>query len=213
MHKITKHAMPPEEAIAPTPCATDPELYFPDEQKPNAYAMAACWNCYFQRSCARRALAEPQPEHGIWGGYRLAPGPGLERSRRQLAIVAGYEWGPACPPSPELTAALLDAADRESTGGSSTDTRRWPEPRRDDIAVDPNSWDGPPVDLDTDSRGQTMLPVPAAPAAKSRRSAATARGGATVISRRIGVAAPDLQIRLPLDSADADPAAAALQAS
>ncbi|EUA17285.1 transcription factor WhiB domain protein [Mycobacterium xenopi 3993] len=36
--------------------------------------MAACWSCHFQRGCARRALAQPLPEFGIWGGYRLAPG-------------------------------------------------------------------------------------------------------------------------------------------
>ena len=108
MHKVTKHLMSPEEAVSPTPCASDPERWFPIDQKPDPEAVAACWSCYFQSDCARRALAEPQPDHGIWGGYRLAPGPGLKRSRRQLAIVAGQTMGPPASPGSEVLAALQE---------------------------------------------------------------------------------------------------------
>ena len=110
MHKVTKHVMPPEEAIVTTPCKADPERWFPDEQKPDPFAVAACWSCHFQRGCARRALAQPLPEHGIWGGYRLAPGPGLNRTRAQLAIVAGLAMGPPASPGNEVLAALEDLA-------------------------------------------------------------------------------------------------------
>lgn len=121
MHKITKHVMPVEEVPANTPCSLDPERWFPDEPKPDPYAVAACWTCPFQAGCARRALAEPMPEFGVWGGYRLAPGPGLERSRAQLAIIAGYEMGPAVSPSAEVTAALADLA-----GWASSDPQDQP---------------------------------------------------------------------------------------
>lgn len=111
MHKMNLHVMAPEEAQVPTPCAEDPELWFPDEQKPNAYAVAACWSCHFQAGCARRALANPMPEHGVWGGYRLAPGPGLDVTRAQLEIIAGNSIGPAMAPSAAVSAALADLAD------------------------------------------------------------------------------------------------------
>jgi hypothetical protein len=106
MHKVTKHLMSAEEALAPTPCGNDPERWFPNDQKPDPEAVAACWSCYFQRGCARRALAQPQPDHGIWGGYRLAPGPGLKRSRQQLAIIAGQTMGPPASPGAEVLAVL-----------------------------------------------------------------------------------------------------------
>jgi Transcription factor WhiB len=109
MHKVTKHLMSPEEAVSPTPCASDPERWFPIDQKPDAEAVAACWSCYFQSDCARRALAEPLPDHGIWGGYRLAPGPGLKRSRRQLAIVARETMGPPASPGSEVLVALEES--------------------------------------------------------------------------------------------------------
>jgi hypothetical protein len=102
MHKLTKHLMSAEEASAPIPCGTDPERWFPNDQKPDPGAVAACWSCYFQQGCARRALSEPRPDHGIWGGYRLAPGPGLKRSRQQLAIIAGETVGPPASPGPEV---------------------------------------------------------------------------------------------------------------
>lgn len=116
MHKVTKHVMSPEEAAAPTPCGADPERWFPDEQKPDPYAVAACWSCHFQRGCARRALSQPLPEHGIWGGYRLAPGPGLNRTRAQLAIIAGLAMGPAASPGPEVVTALEDLAPDPTDG-------------------------------------------------------------------------------------------------
>jgi Transcription factor WhiB len=102
MHKLTKHLMSAEEATAPIPCGADPERWFPNDQKPDPGAVAACWSCYFQQGCARRALSEPRPDHGIWGGYRLAPGPGLKRSRQQLAIIAGESMGPPASPGPEV---------------------------------------------------------------------------------------------------------------
>ncbi|MCV6992963.1 MULTISPECIES: WhiB family transcriptional regulator [Mycobacterium] len=128
MHKVTKHVMPPEEARATTPCKADPERWFPDEQKPDPYAVAACWSCHFQRGCARRALAQPLPEFGIWGGYRLAPGPGLNRTRAQLAIVAGLAMGPPASPGKEVAAALEDLAakptDPVPAAGERTPARR-----------------------------------------------------------------------------------------
>lgn len=112
MHKITKNVMAAEEPLFPTACGTDPERWFPDEQKPDPYAVAACWSCHFQAGCARRALAQDE-EFGVWGGYRLAPGPSLERRRDQLRIIAGYEMGPAASPGAEVTAALTALADIE----------------------------------------------------------------------------------------------------
>lgn len=94
-----------DEPERPTPCAYDPERWHPDEQRPDPNTMAACWSCFFQPRCALRALTT-EAEHGIWAGYRLAPGPGLERTRRQLAIVAGVECGPAALPSAEVAAIL-----------------------------------------------------------------------------------------------------------
>jgi hypothetical protein len=111
MHKTNLNVMPGEEAQATTPCAEDPELWFPDEQKPSPTAVAACWSCHFQSGCARRALSNPMPEHGIWGGYRLAPGPALEVTRAQLEIVAGNAMGPAMSPSSAVSARLADLAD------------------------------------------------------------------------------------------------------
>lgn len=105
MHKITKNVMAAEEPLFPTACGTEPERWFPDEQKPDPYAVAACWSCHFQAGCARRALAQDE-EFGVWGGYRLAPGPSLERRREQLQIIAGYEMGPAMSPGAEITSAL-----------------------------------------------------------------------------------------------------------
>lgn len=94
-----------DEPERPTPCYYDPELWHPDEQKPNPEAMAACWGCFFQRQCAIKAL-KTAAEFGIWAGYRLAPGPGLEVSRAQLAIIAGREMGPPLSPGPETSAVL-----------------------------------------------------------------------------------------------------------
>ncbi|MGD9621184.1 WhiB family transcriptional regulator [Mycolicibacterium sp.] len=94
-----------DEPERPTPCYYDPELWHPDEQKPNPEAMAACWGCFFQRQCATKAL-KTDAEFGIWAGYRLAPGPGLEVSRAQLAIIAGQEMGPPLSPGPETSAVL-----------------------------------------------------------------------------------------------------------
>lgn len=210
MHKITKHVMPAEEATATTPCATDPERWFPDEQKPDPYAVAACWSCYFQAGCARRALAEPMPEFGVWGGYRLAPGPGLERSRAQLAIIAGYEVGPAASPGTEITAALEDIA------GIS----REPLPRRTGAAASADQISASLVDLDDwreptvaelidaeadelaaleypfcaedliDAHGQILLPLgggwgsAAMPEPVSRRRNVSVRCGATAVGNR-----------------------------
>src|ERR1700744_491013 len=112
MHKLNRHLMPSDEATAQTPCASDPERWFPVDQKPDPEAVAACWSCYFQRRCARRALAQPLPDHGIWGGYRLAPGRGLKRSRKQLAIVAGEAMGPPASPGAAVLQALENAAQR-----------------------------------------------------------------------------------------------------
>lgn len=88
-----------------TPCFYDPERWHPDEQRPDPSAMAACWSCFFQSRCALKAL-NTEAEFGIWAGYRLAPGPGLERTRKQLAIIAGLEYGPAVSPGAETDAVL-----------------------------------------------------------------------------------------------------------
>jgi len=131
MHKITRNVMAPEEPLFPTQCSTNPERWFPDEQKPDPFAVAACWSCHFQAGCARRALAQDE-EFGVWGGYRLAPGGSLERRRSQLRIIAGFEMGPALPPGTEITAALtvLAALERgDATAAeepASADTRRVP---------------------------------------------------------------------------------------
>jgi len=117
MHKLNRHLMPSDEATAQTPCASDPERWFPVDQKPDPEAVAACWSCYFQRRCARRALAQPLPDHGIWGGYRLAPGRGLKRSRKQLAIVAGEAMGPPASPGAAVLQAIEHEAARPSDEG------------------------------------------------------------------------------------------------
>lgn len=97
MHKLNQQYINDEEPESPTPCLDDPERWHPDEQQPDPAAIAACWSCHFQSRCARRALSL-HAEFGIWGGYRLAPGPGLARSRQQLRIVAGLEVGPPASP-------------------------------------------------------------------------------------------------------------------
>lgn len=179
-HKITKHLMPAEEATRPTPCATDPERWFPDEQKPDPYAVAACWSCYFQAGCARRALSEPAPEHGVWGGYRLAPGPGLARTRAQLEIIAGHEMGPAFSPGPEIIAALEDLAGITLAGTCGTaiadgiataldsvaagvvDLDDWREPSAEDLAVaarEERAALALYADELVDDRGQILLPL------------------------------------------------------
>lgn len=140
MHKMNLNVMAAEEAQATTPCAEDPELWFPDEQKPNPTAVAACWSCHFQSGCARRALANPMPEHGVWGGYRLAPGPGLEATRVQLEIVAGNTMGPAMSPSAAVSARLADLADLpdrpvESYQRGTVDWWSRREQRRDAAAI------------------------------------------------------------------------------
>lgn len=116
MHKLNQQYINDEEPESPTPCLSDPERWHPDEQQPDPVAIAACWSCHFQPRCARRALSL-QAEFGIWGGYRLAPGPGLARSREQLRIVSGLEVGPPASPGaavllelqqPQITAAATD---------------------------------------------------------------------------------------------------------
>lgn len=94
-----------DEPERPTPCYYDPERWHPDEQRPDPTATAACWSCFFQSRCALKAL-NTEAEFGIWAGYRLAPGPGLERTRKQLAIIAGLEYGPAVSPGAETDAIL-----------------------------------------------------------------------------------------------------------
>ena len=120
MHKITKNVMAAEEPLFPTMCGTDPERWFPDEQKPDPFAVAACWSCHFQAGCARRALAQDE-EFGVWGGYRLAPGPSLEHRRDQLRIIAGYEMGPAQSPGAEITSALTVLAEIKNGTADLTD--------------------------------------------------------------------------------------------
>lgn len=184
MHKITKHVMDAEEATRPTPCSADPERWFPDEQKPDPYAVAACWSsCYFQGGCARRALAVA-PEHGVWGGYRLAPGPGLARTLEQLKIVAGVEMGPAVPPAPEIVAALEDLAGISTTSAAASPAieveevvyrpleivattvalDEWREPSDLELlAAEQDELDALayPLDVDFpfDGRGQILLPL------------------------------------------------------
>ncbi|MBS1693088.1 MAG: WhiB family transcriptional regulator [Actinobacteria bacterium] len=119
-----------DEPERPTPCYYDPELWHPDEQKPNPEAMAACWGCFFQRQCAIKAL-KTAAEFGIWAGYRLAPGPGLEVSRAQLEIIAGREMGPPLSPGPETSAVLAgerveDPALADTTLGGLTPDRIEP---------------------------------------------------------------------------------------
>jgi hypothetical protein len=178
MHKITKNVMDSEEATRPTPCLTEPERWFPDEQKPDPYAVAACWSCHFQPACARRALAH-LPEHGVWGGYRLAPGPGLARTRLALEIVAQRQMGPAVPPEAEVIAALDDLCGTAAQttvadivypplelAAAPADLDDWREPtdaellaaERDEIAALQY-----PIDSDVlfDARGQILLPLDA----------------------------------------------------
>jgi hypothetical protein len=191
MHKITKDVMDAEEATRPTPCLTEPERWFPDDQKPDPYAIAACWSCHFQAGCARRALAEPLPEFGVWGGYRLAPGPGLERTRAYLEIVAGRQMGPAAPPIPAVIDALEDLAgtgerrhpDQADTAvvypplelaAAPTDLPDWAEPseldliaaEREELAALQYALD---LELLVDGRGQILLPLQAAAGVGSHR--------------------------------------------
>lgn len=105
-----------DEPERPTPCYYDPERWHPDEQQPDPAAMAACWSCFFQSRCALKAL-NTHAEFGIWAGYRLAPGPGLERSRKQLAIIAGLEVGPPAPPGGQPVSQTLTRSLRPHDGG------------------------------------------------------------------------------------------------
>lgn len=114
MHKLNQQYINDEEPESPTPCLSDPERWHPDEQQPDPAAIAACWSCHFQSRCARRALSL-HAEFGIWGGYRLAPGPGLARSRQQLHIVAGLEVGPPASPG---AAVLLELQQPHTTAAS-----------------------------------------------------------------------------------------------
>ncbi|MBL3752504.1 transcription factor WhiB [Mycobacteroides abscessus subsp. abscessus] len=107
----------------PTRCLYEPERWQPDEQKPDPEAVAACWSCHFQRNCARQAL-DWRETHGIWGGYRLAPGPGLQDTRAQLAIIAGLHMGPAKSPGLETAEVLAAQAAQERDGALSEE----PEP-------------------------------------------------------------------------------------
>ncbi len=177
-HKITKQVMDSEEAARPTPCLTDPERWFPDEQKPDPYAVAACWSCHFQIGCARRAV-EYQPEFGVWGGYRLAPGPGLKHTLAQLEIVAGRQMGPAVPPAPEVVAALEDLAGitPRNTAAAQTDDAdfypplelaptpvdlAWREPSVEELAAAAHEEAAAlayEIDLLVDARGQILLPI------------------------------------------------------
>ncbi len=114
MHKVNTHQMRGVEPETATPCkqADDPDRWFPNGQLPDPEAVADCWSCFFQSQCAMRALTlRPKPEHGVWGGYRLAPGPGLSRSRKQLRIIAGLDIGPAASPGVEVTEELARRAE------------------------------------------------------------------------------------------------------
>lgn len=198
MHKITKHVMPAAEPTQPTPCQLDADpdddRWFPDSPKPDKYAVATCWTCYFQSSCARRALAEPLPEYGIWGGYRLAPGPGLERTRAQLAIVAGLAMGPAPSPGAEVLEALVDLTKDDDDS--------------DDEAAAAVLTAGEAAALTageaaflTDSDGQTFLPIgePGVPP-RRRRAGLLPEAGVYVALAGRGepIAQDDLQIALPI---------------
>lgn len=134
-----------DEPERPTPCYYDPELWHPDEQKPNPEAMAACWGCFFQRQCAAKAL-KTNAEFGIWAGYRLAPGPGLEVSRAQLAIIAGQEMGPPLSPGPE-TSAVLAGEQVEDPELSDTAIDGI---ARDENAITPDIMPGPESVCDDD---------------------------------------------------------------
>lgn len=101
-----------------TPCRYNPERWHPDEQKPDPTAVAACWSCHFQPQCASRALANKE-SFGIWGGYRLAPGPGLARNRQQLAIIAGAEIGPPTSPGAETLAVLAAVSNSDASQDTS----------------------------------------------------------------------------------------------
>ena len=116
MHKVTKHQMRDTEPEQMTPCFQgDPERWFPEGQLPDAEAAADCWSCFYQSRCALRALTlDPQPEHGVWGGYRLAPGPGLKRNRKELRIIDGLDVGPARSPGAEVAQVLS----RRAAGGA-----------------------------------------------------------------------------------------------
>lgn len=125
MHKVNTHQMRDTEPDTATPCrqSDDPDRWFPEGQLPDPTAVADCWGCPFQSQCALRALTlEPKPEHGIWGGYRLAPGPGLSRSRKQLRIIAGLDIGPAASPGVEVSEELLRRRNSSAVSASATDT-------------------------------------------------------------------------------------------
>ncbi|MEB3023479.1 WhiB family transcriptional regulator [[Mycobacterium] crassicus] len=92
-----------------TPCHEDPERWWPEGQLSDPTAITACWSCFFQSRCALKALAIGA-QYGIWAGYRLAPGPPLAHSRKQLAIIAGIEQGPVALPRAVKVAAQTAAA-------------------------------------------------------------------------------------------------------
>ncbi|MBE5477718.1 hypothetical protein E3G68_005051 [Mycobacteroides abscessus] len=134
-----------DEPERPTPCYYDPELWHPDEQKPNPEAMAACWGCFFQTRCAIKAL-KTKAEFGIWAGYRLAPGPGLEVSRAQLAIIAGQEMGPPLSPGPETSAVLAgERVDDPACAATAVDGTV-----RDEINIKPDIMPAPESVCDDD---------------------------------------------------------------
>lgn len=128
-----------DEPERPTPCYYDPERWHPDEQRPDPNAMAACWSCFFQARCALKALTT-EAEFGIWAGFRLAPGPGLERTRKQLAIVAGIEQGPPALPSAEVAAILAGAIASPTYDFGSPST---PDTSELEVEVDVDELDDP----------------------------------------------------------------------
>ncbi|EUA32560.1 hypothetical protein I553_3559 [Mycobacterium xenopi 4042] len=87
---MTKHVMPQRK---PRDHAMQgrSRTVVPDEQNPTLRG-GACWSCHFQRGCARRALAQPCPSSAS-GRIPACARPGLNRTRAQLAIVAGLAMG------------------------------------------------------------------------------------------------------------------------
>ncbi|WP_219068192.1 WhiB family transcriptional regulator [Candidatus Mycobacterium methanotrophicum] len=124
-----------EEPERPTPCFYDPERWHPDAQLPDPEAMAACWSCFFQSRCALKALAT-DAEFGIWAGYRLAPGPGLKRSRAQLEIIAGMKMGPPMSPGRETDEVLAANHRRETRRSEPQEVTPAAPPEQDTTTPD-----------------------------------------------------------------------------
>lgn len=73
-----------QKVTEPTPCAEDPDAWFPfpsDTKDTYAEQIKACYRCPLLFDCARYAIAHPEVQ-GIWGGLTEADRGQIRRGKR-----------------------------------------------------------------------------------------------------------------------------------